>query len=93
MLIGSVFQIDCESCEWVTWRDWLTADVRQILVETHDVPKVAPDFFDELFAAGYVLFHKEPNIHPGSSAGGGFGVEWAFLKLDKEFTIGWNVFE
>ena len=30
-----ILKIDCEGCEFVTFRDWTTMDVRQILVETH----------------------------------------------------------
>ncbi|KAL3773958.1 hypothetical protein ACHAW5_003229, partial [Stephanodiscus triporus] len=33
-----IFKIDCEWCEWFTWREWLTVDMRQILVETHNAP-------------------------------------------------------
>ena len=33
-----VFKIDCEWCEWFTWQEWLTVDMRQILVETHNSP-------------------------------------------------------
>ena len=31
-------KIDCEWCEWFTWPEWITVDMRQILVETHNAP-------------------------------------------------------
>ena len=51
-----VFKIDCEGCEWLTYKDWIGADIRQILVEVHLVPIVAQDFFSDLQKAGYVTF-------------------------------------
>jgi hypothetical protein len=35
-----IFKIDCERCEWsnYTYKDWISADIRQILVENHGVP-------------------------------------------------------
>ena len=56
--------------------------MRQILVEVHNAPSyVALDFFDSHEEAGYVRFHKEPNIQYND----GSCVEYAFLGLDKEF--------
>ena len=83
-----VFKIDCEGCEWQTYRDWIQTpkdgndqgalvDIRQILVETHEVVPVTSQFFQDIHQAGYVLFHKEPNI----MFGGGICVEFSFLKL------------
>lgn len=51
-----VFKIDCEGCEWSTYKDWIGADMRQILVEVHLVPPIAQDFFSDLQKAGYVTF-------------------------------------
>jgi hypothetical protein len=51
-----IFKIDCEGCEWSTYKDWINADFRQILVEVHRVPEVAQDFFSDLQKAGYVSF-------------------------------------
>jgi Methyltransferase domain len=51
-----IFKIDCEGCEWSTYKDWLGADLRQILIEVHKVPKIAQDFFSDLQKAGYVTF-------------------------------------
>jgi hypothetical protein len=61
-----IFKIDCESCEWDTYVDWLADGIpllHQIQVETHGVPgKTALRFFDTLEAAGYLRYHKEANI-------------------------------
>eukprot|EP00591_Stephanopyxis_turris_P002394 CAMPEP_0195512526 /NCGR_PEP_ID=MMETSP0794_2-20130614/4453_1 /TAXON_ID=515487 /ORGANISM="Stephanopyxis turris, Strain CCMP 815" /LENGTH=277 /DNA_ID=CAMNT_0040640329 /DNA_START=149 /DNA_END=982 /DNA_ORIENTATION=+ len=77
-----VFKVDCEECEWGAYQDWLNAPLfmRQILVEVHYVPSNAIDFFTSLQSAGYVNFHKEPNM-----ACGGDCVEYSFLKLDESF--------
>lgn len=78
-----IFKIDCEWCEWFTYEEWLKEDVRQILVETHNAPMPdAKNFFYELHDAGYVIFSKEANYQ--NQAG---GVEFAFLKLSKEFFV------
>lgn len=92
-----LFKIDCEGCEWFTFRDWIGADMRQILVETHELPVAGPDpvrfgrtvlplmnasdFFDEFTKNGYVLFNKEAN----GGWGRGTCFEWSFLKLHREF--------
>lgn len=77
-----IFKIDCEGCEWTTYKDWFDADVemiRQILVEVHSV-KVPEtfDFFRHLAQLGYVIFHKEANVLAKP-----FGDAWeyAFIKL------------
>lgn len=80
-----IFKIDCEKCEWRTWKDWFGPSIpmlQQILVETHNAPKdfVLP-FFDGIMDHGYVLFHKEPNIQ----FSGGDCIEFAFLKLEDIF--------
>ena len=33
-----VFKIDCEWCEWFYWQEWLSLDIGQLLVETHNAP-------------------------------------------------------
>lgn len=79
-----IFKIDCEWCEWTTYKQWLDAgNLRQILVETHNAPLPhASDFFFSLHDAGYVIFSKEANF-----PNGGGGVEFAFLKLDPSFFV------
>lgn len=80
-----IFKIDCEWCEWTTYKQWLenAGNLRQILVETHNAPLPnAPDFFFSLHDAGYVIFSKEANF-----PNGGGGVEFAFLRLDPSFFV------
>ena len=81
-----IFKIDCEGCEWNSYRDWFQSSglkgIRQILVETHSVPgPKATEFFDFMRQLGYANFHKEPNIQYG----GGSCVEYSFLLLNKTF--------
>jgi len=76
-----IFKIDCEGCEWTTYKDWLMADIRQVLVEVHRAPEVAPYFFSDLRKEGYVTFNKEPNIANTD----GNCVEFGFLKLSKAY--------
>lgn len=76
-----IFKIDCEGCEYETYRDFLRADLRQILIEVHEQVHMTQHLFQDIHDAGYVLFHKEPNIQHGS----GKCVEFSFLKLGKKF--------
>jgi hypothetical protein len=78
-----------------TYKDWMNADIRQILIETHHLPlsketttrfgtfpAMKPtDYFDAFKQAGFVLFSKEVN----SAWGMGNCVEWSYLKLQTEF--------
>ena len=85
-----VFKIDCEFCEWYSFRDWYKVDIRQLLVETHDLPKhgkQALEFFDGFQEQNFYLYHKEPNIHPKAS---GKGIEWAYIRLHPDFIKGTN---
>ena len=78
-----IFKIDCEWCEWFTFESWLKADMRQILVETHNAPMPnAQRFFHALHDHGYVIFSKEANYINGAG-----GVEFAFLKPETSFFI------
>jgi len=79
-----IFKIDCEKCEWATYQDWVAPGIpslQQIQVELHNAPAKAIDFFGTMEDAGYVRFHKEPNIQFND----GSCIEYAFLKLEKEF--------
>ncbi len=62
-----IFKIDCEGCEWSTYKDWIQADLRQILVEVHQVPVIAQDFFSDLQKAGYVTFVSAQSMMNGDS--------------------------
>ncbi|KAL9182363.1 hypothetical protein ACHAXT_013015 [Thalassiosira profunda] len=78
-----IFKIDCEWCEWFTWKDWLTVDMRQILVETHNAPMPnAREMFFNLHDNGFVIFSKEANYENG-----GGGVEFAFVKVSPNFFL------
>ncbi|KAL7541661.1 hypothetical protein ACHAXR_011118 [Thalassiosira sp. AJA248-18] len=78
-----VFKIDCEWCEWFTYEDWLTVDMRQILVETHNAPMPnARNFFFNLHDKGFVIFSKEANYDNGAG-----GVEFAFVKVSTDFFL------
>merc|ERR1711971_500551 len=61
--VVDVFKIDCEGCEWQTYKDWFDSKITlmQILVEVHRSPPQAIDFFETMQSYGYVTFHKEPN--------------------------------
>lgn len=80
-----VFKIDCEKCEWKTFKDWVgpgIPNLQQIQVELHNAPTEAIDFFTFIEEeGGYVRFHKEPNIQFND----GSCIEYALLKLDMEF--------
>jgi hypothetical protein len=79
-----VFKIDCEGCEWTTFDGWFDAGatLRQIQAEVHQsLADEVHDFFLDMQKAGYVTFHKEPNIQFAD----GNCVEYAFLKLEDSF--------
>jgi len=82
-----IFKIDCEGCEWDTYRDWTSVELpmlHQILVEVHGAPKdKALDFYDSLEEEGYLRFHKEPNIQWDPSC-----IEYAFIRVDRAFARG-----
>jgi len=80
-----IFKIDCESCEWYSFKDWFEVDIRQVLVETHSLPPesdTALNFFYGFQRANFFLYHKEPNIHPRAH---GEGIEWAYIRLHPDF--------
>jgi hypothetical protein len=81
-----IFKIDCEGCEWSTYRDWLhpDIDIRQILIETHSIPAEPNVFFDRFLDMGFVPFSKEANTHPAAKPQGTL-FEWGFIRLHSEF--------
>lgn len=91
-----LFKVDCEGCEWHTYKDWIDADLRQILIETHELPTkqfekrtvfgilpaiAASEVFDTFYKHGFALFSKEVNTMKGN----GFSAEWSWLKLRSNF--------
>lgn len=77
-----IFKIDCEGCEFRSYKDWLSnIDIGQLLVETHRVPAIANQFFQDLHDAGFAMFHKEPN----TASAKGECVEFSFIRLKPSF--------
>lgn len=90
-----IFKIDCEGCEWTTFSSWFentNVKMRQVLIELHSEQgpkKLAPlasaaDFFTAMYRQGYVIFHKEPNIHYWGM-GRRNAIEYGFLLLNQSF--------
>ncbi len=81
-----VFKIDCEGCEWSSYKDWLDpkVDIRQVLVETHGLPDPPNAYFDRFAEMGFVLFSKEANTHPWAVPLGTF-FEWGYIRLHPDF--------
>ena len=88
-----IFKLDCEKCEWANYRDWISHDIRQILIETHGVPSPSVEgnvwhhgalqvaaFFDAFRDNDFAMFSKEVNVH-----GGGRCIEFSYLKLHPDF--------
>lgn len=80
-----LFKIDCEGCEWSTYKDWIKFGFRQILIETHGVPQPkggngrwykksmnVTHFYDDFKKHGYALFSTDQN---------GLGMEMSYIKL------------
>lgn len=78
-----VLKIDCEGCEWDTYQDWIHLDIRQILIETHSLPKQKGSglrFFDSFTRQNFLMFSKEVNPW-----GGGGCLEFSYIKLHPDF--------
>eukprot|EP00930_Biecheleria_cincta_P092874 TRINITY_DN8293_c0_g2_i1.p1 TRINITY_DN8293_c0_g2~~TRINITY_DN8293_c0_g2_i1.p1 ORF type:complete len:354 (-),score=7.99 TRINITY_DN8293_c0_g2_i1:27-1013(-) len=81
-----IFKIDCEYCEWETYKSWFGNGVyiRQLLIEVHGISHSGNvhSLFKHLFDLGYVVFNKEPNL----LVHGNF-VEFSFIKMTPEFAL------
>jgi Methyltransferase domain len=78
-----VFKLDCEGCEWATQRDWIQKDIRQILVETHALPKIWSDglkYFQSYKLNQFAMFYREAN---GFTAAQFY--EFSYIKLHPLF--------
>lgn len=78
-----ILKIDCEGCEWESFRDWIGLDIRQILIETHSLPKnktLGLQFFDSFVENHFAMLSKEVNPW-----GGGQYVEFSYIKLHPSF--------
>jgi mannosyltransferase OCH1-like enzyme len=84
---SDLYTLYCRS----TYKDWFTADIRQILVKTHGAPyytggskwhsqMLAADFFDALTTQHYAMFSKSANVHDG-----GESLEFGYVKLHPGF--------
>lgn len=89
-----------EGCEWHTFKDWIKEDIRQILIETHELPLLsqvrqtddfgklpqmgATEYFDAFEENGFVMFAKEINS-PNWNGIGGRCSEWSYIKMAPEF--------
>jgi hypothetical protein len=88
-----------EGCEWHTFKDWIKEDIRQILIETHELPLPlqnrptefglipqmgATEYFDSFEENGFVMFAKEINS-PNWDGIGGRCSEWSYIKMSPEF--------
>lgn len=81
-----IFKIDCERCEYSTYKDWLdpSVDIRQVLIETHSILVPPAPFFDRFFDLGFVPFSKEANTHPNAKPVLEL-FEWGWIRLHPDF--------
>lgn len=86
-----ILKIDCDGCEWTSYKDWLhhSVDIRQLLIETH--PNIAfaynvsfGGYISDLLQHGFVPFSKEANVNPGADPYGTI-YEWSFIRLKPTF--------
>ncbi|CAB9501392.1 Pfam:DUF672 [Seminavis robusta] len=81
-----IFKIDCEGCEWDSYKDWIAhPHMRQVLIETHELPKEwdhGIDFFTSFKRNGFAMYSKEVN-----GFGDGKYYEFSYIKLHPQF---WN---
>jgi hypothetical protein len=87
-----ILKIDCEKCEWANYKDWISRDIRQILIETHGVPSPvrgnewhhAPmkvsNFFDAFRENNFAMFSKEVDVFSVGTCS-----EFSFVKLHPDF--------
>ena len=93
-----IFKLDCEKCEWSTYKDWIGANIRQIIVEVHGLPSPdgpneyhhtvqnVTDLFDAFYHNGFALYFKEPNVYTRGNC-----VELGYIKLRSDFWSGGRV--
>jgi hypothetical protein len=72
----------------VNYRDWIELDIRQVLIETHQLPdrRAGPGaltpstFFDEFRKNNFAMFSKEANVIAQGTC-----VEFGYVKLHPDF--------
>ena len=87
----SILKIDCEGCEWTTFRSWHEADViiDEILLEVHGGTTepagnpVAKQLMQSISDNDYRIFHKEPNVQ-FASVGDELCFEFAFKRVHED---------
>ena len=89
-----IFKLDCEKCEWSSYKDWVGGNMRQIIIEVHGVPSPVgrndwhhaaqnvSDFFDALQRNGFAMYFKEPNVYSRGNC-----VELGYIKLRPDFWV------
>ncbi len=77
-----VMRVDCDGCEWHTFKEWLSSGVttRQLVVSLHGTPRNEDELFEILEKNNYVIFHREADTRYG-----GMWQEYGFLQLDPSF--------
>ena len=79
-----LFKIDCEGCEFSTYKDWLSSDnIRQINIEVHVLPDNAEDFYKSFRENHFAMYSKEFNAIASAKC-----LEYSFIKLHPDF---WEV--
>lgn len=85
-----IFKIDCEGCEWTSYKDWLnpTIDIQQLLIEIHAgnnrFGTNLSSFFLDFINRGFLPFSKEANTHPAAHPAGTL-FEYGFIRLNTTF--------
>jgi hypothetical protein len=79
-----LFKIDCEGCEWSSYKDWIDKDLRQIQIEVHGLPSArsgisGSDFYNSFRNNSFAMFSKEHNQFTKSC------YELSYIKLSKDF--------
>ena len=75
-----IFKVDCEGCEWETYKTWFTPQMRQVQMELHYITK-ANELLHYAYEQNFVIFHKEPN----TLGCGGSCIEYALVRLSEKF--------
>jgi Methyltransferase domain len=67
-----------------SYKDWISADIRQVLVETHlVVGEDSSNFFSAFRENNLAMFSKEVNVYTRGTC-----FEFSFVKLHPEFWKG-----